>query len=127
MTESPYSAPKAHLPDTPPARAPSKRFGRLYVIAAALFAAGFFWARHAAQVAAEEAIREYGHNVDSGAYLAVIGALYFLPAAFIFAVASVAMFRAWRFRPAFHFAAWAWVASPFVLVLVSLLRRAAAA
>jgi hypothetical protein len=92
-----------------------------------LFGAGFLWSRHAARLAAEQAIRDYGHNVDSGAYLSIIGTLYFLPAAVIFAIASIAMFSAWRFRLAFHLAVWAWVASPFLLALVSFLRRAVAA
>jgi hypothetical protein len=127
MAENPYSSPKASPAAMVHNRAPSRRFGRLYAIAAASFAAGFFWTRHAARVAVEEAIRDYGHNVDSGAWLATIGSLYFLPAAFIFSVASIAMFRAWRFRPAFHLIAWAWAASPFLFVLASLLRRAVAA
>ncbi|GAB3091391.1 hypothetical protein GCM10027159_05110 [Lysobacter terrae] len=89
-----------------------------------LFAVGVFWARHAATAAAEEAVREYGRNVDSGVLLSIIARWYFAPAAIIFAIASIAMFRAWRFRPAFHFVAWAWAALPFLLALASLLDRA---
>jgi len=110
-----------------PSRHPSKRFGRLYVLGAALFLAGFFWSRYAAEAAAAQAVRDYGHNVDSGAYLLIIGTLYFLPAAFIFAAASFAMFRGWHFRWVFHLVAWAWVASPFLLALASVLGRAVAA
>jgi hypothetical protein len=128
MTENLYSAPKASaVSDAPPIRVPSKRFGRLYAIAAALFAVGFIWSRYAAQAAAEQAIRDYGHNVDSGAYLLLIGATYFLPAAVIFAIASTAMFRAWQFKLLFHLAAWGWVASPFLYVLVAQLRQLVAA
>ena len=127
MTDNPYSSPKALPAETIPSRMPSRRFGRLYAAGAALFVAGFFWSQYAARVAAEEAIREYGHNVDSGAYLVIIGTLYFLPSAVIFALASIAMFRAWRFRPAYHLIAWAWVASPFLFALASFLRSAVAA
>lgn len=126
MTDNPYSSPKASPAEAAPVRSLSRRFGRLYAIGAALFAAGFFWSRYAARAAAEDAIREYGRNVDSGAYIAVFGTLYFLPAAFIFALTAIAMLRAWRFRPAFHLVAWAWVALPFLFALASLLSSAVA-
>jgi hypothetical protein len=127
MTESPHLQHKASAAYLPQSRMPSKQFGLLYAIAAVLFAAGFLWFRHTAGVAAEEAIRDYGHNIDSGAWLAIIGTLYLLPAAIICAVTSVAMFRGWRFGLAFHLITWTWIVSPFLLVLASQLRSAVAA
>jgi hypothetical protein len=57
MADNPYASTGTAPPQPSADRTPNRRFGRLYAIGAILFVAGFFWSRHAAQAAVEEAIR----------------------------------------------------------------------
>jgi hypothetical protein len=74
-----------------------------------------------AHLAAEEAVRLYSHNVDSGAYLIVIAVTYFAPASLLFGLASLALFRGWKHRMALHWVAWLWLSFPFIWVAVTML------
>jgi hypothetical protein len=64
--------------------------------------------------AAEEAVRTYGHNVDSGAYIELFGALFFVPAVLLFAIAGAAFWRSWRVRWILQAGAAAWLALPVI-------------
>jgi hypothetical protein len=70
----------------------------LDAIVAVLMVASLGWLLHASSRAAAEAIRLYGHNVDSGAIEGITATLYCAPNAVLFAFAAVAMWRAWRIR-----------------------------
>lgn len=72
-----------------------------------------------ARLAAEEAVRLYGRNVDSGAYLIVVAVLYFGPAAVLFGLASVALVRGWKHGRTLHCLAWLWVVFPFIWAAVT--------
>ena len=122
MDSSPYSAPNSAISVTP--RAP-RRFVRqalAHGLLAALCLAGYLWSQAAARAAQADAIREFGHNVDSGAYLSAAGFLYFVPAVPLFALASVASYRGWRLRLLLQAVAWLWLASPWLVLGVSLVR-----
>ena len=74
---------------------------------AVLFALTAAWLIYAANKAAEDAIRRYGHNVDSGALLGFAANVYFLPLAVVFAFAALSLRRGWRIQ---------WVAHWFAVV-----------
>jgi hypothetical protein len=87
----------------------------------ALFAALVPLSYREAGLAAAEAVHLYGHNVDSGAYLIVIAIVFFAPAAVLFGLASVALFRRRRHSQVLHWSAWLWLAFPFIWVAVNML------
>ena len=72
---------------------------------AVLFATAFAWLFHVSVEAAESATTRYGHNVDSGALEFAFASLYLGPMAVLFASASVAIWRGWRFGRALHWVA----------------------
>lgn len=63
---------------------------------ALLYLALFVWAIYTANEAAAEAVRRYGHNVDSGALVFVAAVLYFAPVALLFGLAALCLYRGWR-------------------------------
>ena len=79
------------------------------------------WAIHESYAAAQDAIRRYGHNVDSGALVGALAILYLGPVALLFGLAAAAMWRNWRLRWALHWFAVACAGLPLVYVGVSLL------
>ena len=85
---------------------------------AGIFALAFFWTMHAAKEAAADAVRRYGHNVDSGAIANAAAVIYFAPVALTFALASCALFCHWRIR---WFAHWLAVAAAVLPPVFSLL------
>jgi hypothetical protein len=65
---------------------------------AALTVAAIAWCFHIARLAAEDAVRTYGHNVDSGAYVFLFAFIYLVPPAILFTLAGLAFWRSWRLR-----------------------------
>jgi hypothetical protein len=80
----------------------------------ALAVVSYFSAQHEA----EEAVRLYGQNVDSGAYLAATVVIYLAPAALLFGLAAVAQFLRWRWRVVPHILAWAFFCWPILAMLL---------
>jgi len=70
----------------------------LDAIIAVLMVVSLGWLMHASFRAAAEAVRLYGHNVDSGAIEGITAALYCAPNALLFTIAAVAMWRVWPVR-----------------------------
>jgi hypothetical protein len=64
--------------------------------------------------AADEAIRTYGHNVDSGAYIILFGVIFFLPASLLLTIAGTAFWRHWRGRLVLQVIAVAWLLLPVI-------------
>jgi hypothetical protein len=126
MSDNPYVAPKSDTPSPLVTARLSKRVAWIDALASAFFSLLFFAMLHIARLAAEEAVRLYGRNVDSGALESAVAVLYCAPAAIAFTVASIAVFRGWRFHKVLHGLAWAWAALPLVFVAFDELRRAAA-
>jgi hypothetical protein len=75
---------------------------------ALLVAMAVAWSIRSAQLAAEEAIRTYGYNVDSGAILWFFAYLI-APAAITFGIAAVGFWYRLRIRWVLQLAAVAWV------------------
>jgi hypothetical protein len=65
---------------------------------AALTVAAIAWCFHLARQAAEDTVRRYGHNVDSGAYVALFAIIFLVPPAILFTLAGLAFWRSWRVR-----------------------------
>jgi len=112
----PYSAPKSKAPlDSSP---PSSRVGGWVDAASSvLFVVLFLLAQLAAKQAAEEAVRLYGRNVDSGALEHSISVIYFAPSALLLALASISILCRWRFGRALHWLAWSWVILPLLIAV----------
>jgi len=100
--------------------APNRRLIKVDGTMAVLFGALCAWAIYESYAAAQEAIREYGRNVDSGALVGAVGILYLAPVALLFGVAAVSMWRSWRFGWALHWFAVACAGLPLVYVGVIL-------
>ena len=93
--------------------------GGLAVIYAALFG-GLI---RASNEAAADAIRRYGHNIDSGA-LELIGAVVYLaPVGLLFGLAAVSLWRGWHIRWYTHWFAVAGAVVPFFLAAIAFIRR----
>mgnify|MGYP003588623165 CR=1 FL=1 len=107
--------------------ASNHRTGWIDAAASALFLVAAIWAMRESKIAAAEAVRLYGRNVDSGAYHAMAAHLYLAPGAAILGIAAFGMFRGWSWRKVPHWLAWIFVAFPFVWVAASELMRVAAA
>jgi hypothetical protein len=75
------------------------------IIAAGSFVALAGWLYYESGIAAATAVREYGHNVDSGAIEPVVAALYCGPAAAAFSVAAVSLYYGWRIKWYLHWLA----------------------
>jgi hypothetical protein len=85
--------------------------GGLALICAALCG----WLVRVSNEAAAEAIRRYGHNVDSGALEWIAAVVYCAPVALLFSLAAVSLWRGWRIR---WYAHWVAVAGAVVPLLV---------
>jgi hypothetical protein len=86
--------------------------------ACAGFALLFALSVRESRLAAEEAVRLYGRNVDSGAYIYLLGLYHFVPAAILFLIAAVALFQRWRLSRFLHGLAWGWVVLPILAFVV---------
>ena len=126
MSDNPYTAPKSDSLPPLGTTGLGKRAAWVDALASAFFALLFFAMLRIARLAAEEAVRLYGRNVDSGALESAVAVFYCVPAALALAVASLAVFRGWRFHKALHWLAWAWAALPLMFVAIDVLQRAAA-
>jgi hypothetical protein len=89
----------------------------LNLLFAGLASAGFLSCYYVAHRAAEEAVRRYGHNVDSGALVALVGWFFFLPAALLSALAAIAFWRGWWLRWLIEAAALAWCFLPVIFLV----------
>lgn len=69
---------------------------------AMLFAAACAWMSRASVEQAAMAVRQYGHNVDSGVFEHAIALVFLGPVALLFAVAALADARGWRLRRFIH-------------------------
>jgi|GEM_PF-4290523 len=67
-------------------------------VLAALAVAAIAWCFRIAHQDAEDAVRTYGHNVDSGAYVILFAVIYLVPLAALFAVAGFSFWRSWKVR-----------------------------
>lgn len=62
----------------------------------------FAWSQWAAHTEAEDAIKRYGSNVDSGNIEFAVGIIYFMPVAFLFGLAAFMLAISWRFKWYLH-------------------------
>jgi hypothetical protein len=76
----------------------SRKVAWVNIAIALLYAGVFAWLLHASHEAAADAVRRYGHNVDSGALEYIAAVLYFAPVALLFGSAAVCLWRGWRIR-----------------------------
>ena len=88
-----------------------------------LFAAAAAWFMWSSYREAEEAVRLYGRNVDSGAFSFAFAAVYLVPGAVVFALASLWASRQWRLRAAVQWAALLWLGIPLLWVVYEAVRR----
>ncbi|BCT93586.1 hypothetical protein LYSHEL_26110 [Lysobacter helvus] len=77
---------------------------------------------NASRVAAADAVRRYGRNVDSGALESMAALVYFAPGTILFALAAVALFRRWRGARWLHLLAWGWAALPLLSIAAQWIR-----
>jgi hypothetical protein len=84
------------------------------ITCASAFVALAGWLFYASSSAAAAAIRDYGHNVDSGAVESLVAAIYCAPVAVAFGVATAALYRGWRIKWYLH-----WLAVLFAVVPVA--------
>jgi hypothetical protein len=73
------------------------------------------WLIVEAKAAAAAAVRTYGRNVDSGAYLAAGAVLFVLPVGALLVLASLALWRRWPWARAAHYFALGW---PFAISVI---------
>jgi hypothetical protein len=90
----------------------------LDALVALAMAAAAVWLFRLSGEAAAEAIRLYGRNVDSGAIESAAAGIYFLPNVVLFALSSIAVWRAWRIRWFLQAGALVWLVVPVVLTSV---------
>lgn len=81
--------------------------------AAALIVTVIAWCVRTSRLAAEDAVRTYGHNVDSGAYIILFAILYLLPLVVLLILAGAGFWRRWRSRWYLECAVVLWVAAAF--------------
>jgi hypothetical protein len=86
----------------------------------ALLAAGLIYLSFGA---AEESVRKYGRNVDSGALEWTIAVLYCLPVALLFALAAVSFWRRWRIARYVHWFAVVCAVGPIAIEIGKSLAR----
>jgi hypothetical protein len=92
----------------------SMLFAKIDLCVAACLAALSMLLIHGSNGAAEDAVRRYGYNVDSGAIEWMMGILWAAPLALLFAIASLTLWRGWRIARYVHWLAVAAVAAlPF--------------
>lgn len=90
---------------------------RLDAVACLLFSALSVASYLSAKHAADEATRLHGHNVDSGAYLAVAATIYFTPGALLLGLAAAANVLRWRWRAVPRVVAWLFVVWPVMAIV----------
>jgi hypothetical protein len=90
---------------------------------ALMYAALFGCLVHASNEAAADAVRRYGHNVDSGALESMAAVVYSAPVALLFGLAAVSLSRGWRIRWYAHWFAVAGAVVPLFLPAVAFVAR----
>jgi hypothetical protein len=69
---------------------------------------------------AEEAVRRYGHNVDSGAISYLVSTFFLMPSALAFGLTAIAMLRGWKIRWGVQIAALAWFVLPLLWEVIEM-------
>ena len=77
------------------------------------------WLIVEAKAAATAAVRTYGRNVDSGAYLEVGAVLFVLPIGVLLLLASLALWLRWPWGRAAHYFALGWPLTVSVVVAIA--------
>lgn len=90
---------------------------------AVLFAAAAVWFVWSSYREAEEAVRLYGRNVDSGVMSFAFTVVYLVPGAMAFALASLWTHRQWQFRAGVQNVALLWLVIPMLWVAYDVMRR----
>ena len=90
--------------------------------AAILLATCAGWLIYISNEAAAEAVRRYGHNVDSGALTYTVAILYFAPNALLFGIAAITMARSWPLRWFAQWGAATCLIAPAVILALAVLR-----
>ncbi len=80
-----------------------------------VFLLGLAWSFHEAGIERRQDLQRYGHVVDSGAYISLVGVLFLLPMGLLFLLAGIGLWRGWR--PA-RFLHWMAVIATVLLVVV---------
>ena len=102
---------------------PSRMVAWIDTALAFVFTGVFAWLLHASHEAAADAVRRYGHNVDSGALAAIAAVIYFAPVALLFGSAAVCLWRGSRIRWYVHWLAVAGAVVPLCISGVALVTR----
>ena len=95
----------------------------LDAIVAVIMAVGAGYFYYISSEAAAEAVRLYGHNVDSGALESIAGGVYCVPNIALFTLSSIAMWRRWRLRWLAQSSAVFWLIGPIVLASIPWWRK----
>jgi hypothetical protein len=88
-----------------------------------LFALAGAWMSWVARAAAADAVRRYGHNVDSGVLEYAAAVFFLLPVALLFAAAAIAGARGWRLGRGMHWLAVAAAVAPIACAIVAAVSR----
>jgi uncharacterized membrane protein len=88
---------------------------RIDLALGAILLGGLFWSFHESALERQEAIQRYGHTVDAGAYVALIGMLFLLPMGLLFLTAGIGLWRGWRIARFLH---WLAVIASVLLVVL---------
>jgi len=88
-----------------------------------LYTVVFAWLLRASYEAAADAVRRYGHNVDSGALESIAAVIYFAPVALLFGLAAACLWQGWRIRWYVHWIAVAGAVVPLFISGVALVTR----
>jgi len=83
----------------------------------------FGWLVRASNEAAADAVRRYGHNVDSGALEWIAAFVYCVPVALLFSLAAFSLWRGWRIRWYAHWFAVAGGVLPLLLTGIAFIER----
>jgi hypothetical protein len=86
---------------------------------AGLFAAACLWMFWSAREQAQAAVRQYGHNVDSGAIQYAVAVVFLLPVTALFGAAAIAGLRGWRVGRYVHWLAIAAAACPIAYEVIA--------
>jgi len=78
-----------------------------------IFLCGLFWTNHESALERQEALQRYGHVVDAGAYVGLVGVLFLLPMGLLFLIAGIGLWRGWRIARFLH-----WIAVIVAVLLI---------
>jgi hypothetical protein len=93
----------------------SRRVALINAIVAIVLTGLAVWALYVSIAAADDAVRRYGENVDSGAIEGMVATIYLGPCALLFAMSALAVWKMWRPRWFIQAIALAWLTVPVIL------------